>query len=80
MEIQIMEFGQTPKQLFKTQHPQKFQHPSPQGTVQFMQETKETNSPTPENSDDMLSTDTGTFNINIIVNIFIHLFIIHCIL
>ncbi|XP_071176660.1 protein FAN-like [Mytilus edulis] len=58
MEIQIMEFGQTPKQLFKTQHPQKFQHPSPQGTLQFMQETKETNSPTPENSDDMLSIDT----------------------
>ncbi|XP_063441618.1 protein FAN-like isoform X2 [Mytilus trossulus] len=58
MEIQIMEFGQTPKQLFKTQHPQKFQHPSPQSTVQFTQEVKEGNSPTPENSDDMLSTDT----------------------
>jgi len=29
MEIQIMEFGQTPKQLFKTQHPQKFQQGIP---------------------------------------------------
>ncbi|CAC5419798.1 NSMAF [Mytilus coruscus] len=58
MEIQIMEFGQTPKQLFKTQHPHKFQQPSPQSIVQCTQEPKERNSPTPENSDDMLSTDT----------------------
>lgn len=35
-----MEFGQTPKQLFKTQHPQKFQHGIPR-TGSLVQESVE---------------------------------------
>lgn len=40
MEIQIMEFGQTPKQLFKTQHPQKFLQGIPR-TCSLVQDSAE---------------------------------------
>ena len=66
MEIQIMEFGQTPKQLFKTQHPQKFQQGIPRTHSLVEDSVEVTEEEDTQNlSDDVVKqTNSGMFTVS----------------